>query len=581
MRKKLPILLAILILLSTLTIVKFNFPHSVKSTDEKFRDFTNTLFCQELSSNTLNLHYTLKTPETYHINEENVSLGSYETDSVATAASLENCLAALNQFTYSELNAENQLTFDILRSYLETSLSGTPYILYEEPLSPLTGTQSQFPILLSEYSFYTEEDVTTYLALLETVPSYFDSLIAFEKAKSDAGLFMPAYSAEAVIKECESFINLADSNYLYTSFLTRLDTLPDLSLSQKDAYISRNQTLIETCIFPAYQKLSDAIFKLKDTGKYSGSLCTYPDGAAYYQHLISEQTGSNRSVIELKELILTQIKENLSVLQDNISPENVENTMKEISTFSLKDSKPFNILSQLKAKMETLFPPSPDVNIEIKYVPDKMEEYLSPAFYLIPAIDNLETNVIYINQSHLPDDLDLFTTLAHEGYPGHLYQTTYFGSTNPDPIRYLLDFGGYSEGWALYTEMMSYYFTDISKEQASILQHNSSIILGLYALADIGIHYDGWSLIDTISFFHEYGITNTDTIKNIYELIIGDPANYLKYYIGYLEFLELKKDAISQWGEKFSQIRFHKTILDIGPAPFDIVKKWTLGTGQN
>lgn len=196
---------------------------------------------------------------------------------------------------------------------------------------------------------------------------------------------------------------------------------------------------------------------------------------------------------------------------------------------------------------------------------------------MIPAIDNSAENVIYINQGHLPDDLSLFTTLAHEGYPGHLYQTTYYADTDPDPIRNLLSFGGYTEGWATYTEMMSYYYAPISKEQATLMQKNNSIILGLYALADMGIHYEGWTLLETISFFRSYGITDTDTIETIYELIIADPANYLKYYIGYVEFLELKKEAIEQWSDDFSQKKFHTAVLDIGPAPFELIHKNILG----
>ena len=192
---------------------------------------------------------------------------------------------------------------------------------------------------------------------------------------------------------------------------------------------------------------------------------------------------------------------------------------------------------------------------------------------MIPAIDNSTENVIYINQGHLPDDLSLFTTLAHEGYPGHLYQTTYFAGKDPALIRNLLNFGGYTEGWATYSEMMSYYYAPISNEQATLMQKNSSIILGLYALADMGIHYEGWTLIEAISFFRSYGITDTDTIETIYDLIIADPANYLKYYIGYVEFLELKKDAIEKWDDDFTQKKFHTAVLDIGPAPFGLLHK--------
>ena len=201
-------------------------------------------------------------------------------------------------------------------------------------------------------------------------------------------------------------------------------------------------------------------------------------------------------------------------------------------------------------------------------MPKDMESYLSPAFYLIPCIDNTEKNVIYINRSHNMEKLHLYTTLAHEGYPGHLYQTTYFASKKPNPVRSLLTFGGYVEGWATYAEMCSYYLTPLEKKQAVLAQKNNSLLLGLYARADIGIHYDGLSLQDTIKFFSKYGIQDKETIGEIYQLIVSTPANYLKYYIGYVEILELKKEAADKKGKKFSQKEFHRAVLDIGALPF-------------
>ena len=240
----------------------------------------------------------------------------------------------------------------------------------------------------------------------------------------------------------------------------------------------------------------------------------------------------------------------------------------------ITDKKAEQILEQLKEGSKTAFPEPPQTKLEVKYVPEAMEEHLSPAFYMIPAIDNSQQNVIYINRARMGSDMTLFTTLAHEGYPGHLYQTIYYESTHPDPIRSLLDFGGYVEGWATYAEMGSYYLMGLSKEQATLLQKNASIILALYALADIGIHYDGWSVEDTEAFFKNYGITDKDAVGEIYKLILGSPANYLKYYIGYVEFLELKKMWVDEKGKDFLQKEFHSAVLKIGPAPFEIVEDY-------
>lgn len=563
------------------------FRHIPTNENEKFENYTDQLFCQEVASSTISLHYTLKHPDTYGIDEIPVSLGSLPTDPDAVCASAENALSVLHSYKRERLSEENRQTYDILESYWNTALKEGKYLLYDEPLAPLTGAQSQLPIVLSEYRFYDTADCETYLELLTRVPEYFHSIIEFEQAKSDAGLFMASYNADALIEECETFIEMGSSNYLYTSFEERLAEL-DLPEKESAHLIDTNQQNIENYVFPAYEELCTALSALRDTGTNTEGLCYLPDGDKYYEQTVAAQTGSSRSIPELQKLTLSQMAEDSAALQEmfaTLSEESANsgnessNILKQIfetdnAAFS---SQPETILNHLENKLSGSFPQPPGVSTQVKYVQESMEDYLSPAFYMIPAIDDTKNNVIYINQGHIPDDLTLFTTLAHEGYPGHLYQTTYYASTNPTPIRNLLDFGGYTEGWATYAEMMSYYLAPISEERAVLMQRNSSIILGLYALADMGIHYDGWSLMDTISFFRDYGITDTETIEEIYELIIADPGNYLKYYIGYVEFLELKKDAIKAWGEDFSQERFHKEVLEIGPAPFDVLLKEMFG----
>lgn len=563
---------------------------SSKQVNAGFEHFTKELFSQEVSANTITLHYTLQNPENYGIKETPISFGSYSTDIASISASVENCLAALRKFNYTKLSSKNQLTYDVLEDYLQTSLDGAKYTIYDEPLSPLTGIQAQLPVLLSEYQLHSREDVDVYLALLEQTPNYFDSLISFETAKSEAGLFMPSYTADSIMKECNSFTLMGDSNYLYSSFEQRLQNIDGISDEEKAAYIEENEKLVKSCIFPSYDKLKNTLTALRTSSKNNNGLCNHKDGTGYYEYVVKKETGSSRSIAELESLTKKQMLEDLTAMQEILESQDKSSPKEDTSkseasdtealsanaSVSLEDSNPSAILSELKGKLDGSFPEPPEVTTEVKYVQKEMEEYLSPAFYMVPAIDNTENNVIYINQGHLPDDLDLYTTLAHEGYPGHLYQTVYFASQKPSPIRSILNFGGYTEGWATYSEMLSYYYAPITKEQATLMQRNTSVILGLYALADMGIHYDGWTLIDAVSFFHQYGITDTDTIENIYDLIIADPANYLKYYIGYVEILELKKEAVEQWGDGFSQEKFHRAVLDAGPASFDILRKYVL-----
>ena len=538
-----------------------------ESSDRQFRTFTRSLFQTEVSANTISLHYTLRSPSDYGIADIPATYGSLSSDPVAAKASVRNVLSSLQEFDPDTLSSENALTFKILDTYLKNASTGTDYLLYQEPLGPVSGIHTQLPVLLSEYSFYDTQDVETYLALLKETPSYFDSVIRFEQKKAASGLFMPDYQADSVLDTCQSFIDMGKENYLVSTFDERIASLDLLPENKKDSFRKENMKLVTEEIYPAYQNLITAIKSLKGKGMNEQGLSHFPYGKKYYEYLVRQTTGCNESISRLRLMTRAQILEDLSAMQKVLFPADAALTQASV----LEQTSPDSMLDDLRSKITDTFPEIPDVDFQVKYVPESMQDYLSPAFYMIPAIDNLTENVIYINNGQTASGLNLYTTLAHEGYPGHLYQTVYFSASEPDPIRSILDFGGYVEGWATYAEMMSYYLAPLPKTEASLLQKNSSVILGLYALADMGIHYDGWSVTDTVRFFSDYGINDPNAVQSVYKLIIESPANYLKYYIGYLKFYELKKEMADALGNQFSQKEFHRAVLDVGPAPFEIV----------
>lgn len=569
-RKKIFLILPcclLVILISFLSGNAFWSSLHAESSDRQFRTFTRSLFQTEVSANTISLHYTLRSPSDYGIADIPATYGSLSSDPVAAKASVRNVLSSLQEFDPDTLSSENALTFKILDTYLKNASTGTNYLLYQEPLGPVSGIHTQLPVLLSEYSFYDTQDVETYLALLKETPSYFDSVIRFEQKKAASGLFMPDYQADSVLDTCQSFIDMGKENYLVSTFNERIASLDLLPENKKDSFQKENMKLVTEEIYPAYQNLITAIKSLKGKGMNEQGLSHFPYGKKYYEYLVRQTTGCNESISRLRLMTRAQILEDLSAMQKVLFPADAALTQASV----LEQTSPDSMLDDLRSKITDTFPEIPDVDFQVKYVPESMQDYLSPAFYMIPAIDNLTENVIYINNGQTASGLNLYTTLAHEGYPGHLYQTVYFSASEPDPIRSILDFGGYVEGWATYAEMMSYYLAPLPKTEASLLQKNSSVILGLYALADMGIHYDGWSVTDTVRFFSDYGINDPNAVQSVYKLIIGSPANYLKYYIGYLKFYELKKEMADAMGNQFSQKEFHRAVLDVGPAPFEIV----------
>lgn len=540
-----------------------------------FDEFTMSLFREEITENTLNLHYTLEDPSSCGISDYPLTLGEFsQKDTLESCEQAKKLQEKLKAFDYDALNSSQQLTYDILNNNLELSSSVDAYPYYTEVLQPSIGLHAELPTLFAEYTFNTEKDITDYFALLEDMERYFDQIITYEQEKANAGLFMSDYCADLVIRDCESFLSQTEDNFLIVTFEERLNEMDQIDDAKKKEYTEKNRALVTTNMFHAYQTLIDALKELKGSGVNDGGLSRFENGRDYYNYLLKLSTGSDRSVKELEQMTLDQINTDLQEIQSLMQANPQLSSAFNQFSFTLTD--PEEIIEDLKVKMQKDFPElKTDINLNIKYVSKSMEKSLSPAFYLTPPIDNLTDNVIYINGGS-SDASDLYTTLAHEGYPGHLYQTVYSASCNDDPIRQICSVAGYSEGWATYVENMAYsYDTELDENLTSLIQHNSSANLGIYALLDFYINYEGWTLEETGDWLKNLYSTNSeDTIKELYYLIVSQPCNYLKYYIGYLEILDLRADAQEALEDRFVLKDFHTFLLEIGDAPFYLIRDY-------
>lgn len=548
----------------------------LKSTEKSvatFDGFLENYFEQEVCSNTINLHFTLSNPENYGITETPITLGDLSAQAIDNARiGQENSLAILRSFDYESLTTEQQLTYDILSDSLEKSLSAADLTLYDEILRPSTGIQAQLPVLFEEYRFYDREDIEDYLALIALTDDYFSQIIDFEKQKADAGLFMSDYACDDIISQCEAFVKNPDAHYLILTFNKKLAQMPELTDAERETYAVQNEKLVKEEVLSAYKQLVASLTSLLGSGKNDLGLCYLPKGKEYYEYLVSYNTGSSKSVTEIQDMI--QKKRTLDLTAAASLTLEFPDLAQRCSAVNLESVDPVATLNLLQEMMLTDFPASPDTEFTVSYIDECMEDYMAPAFYITSPIDNYAQNSIFINASTDTTSMRYFTTLAHEGFPGHLYQTVMSYEAGLSPVRSVLNYPGYVEGWATYVEMLSYHYAGLEENVAELLSLNQSALLSLYASTDIGIHYDGWTFSDMVDFWDDYGINDQTALRSVYDLIVEEPTHYLKYYVGYLEFLELKEKAQETYGNAYSNTAFHKAVLDIGPAPFAIVEKY-------
>lgn len=570
--KKLYLLLTLIVFLFALTGCDKG--KSAAQTQEEFDALSNEVFLDNVQSDSITLNYTLANPEKYGITNYKPTLGDFTLEAMKESlAKSENYAARLKAIDYKKLTDDQKLTYDVMKDYYKVDDNAEDLLLYYEVLSPTVGLQAQLPILYAEYSFYDKDDIDAYLELLPCTYDYFNQIIEFEKLKSDAGLFMSDRSADDIIKQCEALIADKENNFLITVFNDKVKQYDGLTKDEIKTYQEKNKDAVINYVIPAYQLIIDGLKSLKGTGTNEGGLCNLDKGKEYYKSLVRTETGSNRSVEELIKLLDKYMDKNIASMQTLLAKD--ASLLDQASNPSYPMTDPEEILTYLQDAIKDRFPDMDKVNYTIKYVHKSLEDFISPAFYLTPAIDNYEDNSIYINGSDKFDLSQIFTTLAHEGYPGHLFQNVYYAQQNPAPIRSTMNFGGYSEGWATYVEMISYHMAGIDDNLASLLEENNAVILMMYARADIGINYEGWSRKESDEYLKGMlGITDEETLDQFYISMVEEPANYLQYTIGYIELMELRNKAEKALGDKFSEKDFHEFILKTGPSQFFVIDKY-------
>ena len=548
---------------------------------KKFDRFLNSCFREYAAENTVTLHFKLSNPSAYGIKAPvSPTYGDLSSDTLKKNCSRsKELLQKLYTFPTSSLTKKQKLTWQIFQDYLNESIMNEKYILYSSPLGT-NGLQSEIPVTLSEYRLDNEKDIKDYLSLVNQVPELFTQILDFEQERRNAGLISPSFVISDTIDQIDQFLNASEENNpLIQSFEERLAEVESLSKDQKASYIANNRLLVTDKVLPAYKSLKTSLQTYINESKNTSSkerLCEYKNGQDYYKFLLMSNVGTDFSPEDCITILESQLK----------------NTVKDISSLTAKNkdlyteylsaapalSAPKEIMNTLKNDSLVEFPEIKNISCQLKNVPDALSGTSACAFYLVPPIDSTKDNIIYINKSRV-DSNELFSTLAHEGYPGHLYQTNYFLNTNPSPLRTFLHCAGYDEGWGTYAQLYSYNFIEFknvdeqtTKQLRQLYRDNDLLSLSLSSLCDLYVNYKNYDENALANYLQTYGI-DKDGAQKLYRYVIENPTTYLSYSIGCYELDQLKQTMANSLGKAFKISDFHEAVLNVGSCNFSILRQ--------
>lgn len=551
---------------------------SMQNTDALFLSLDKELFDWYVTQDVTYLDQYVANPDDYGIDASTVpvTLGEFTEEANAKwCADCETFLTRLSEINKNDLSEQNRFAYDVIQQYLEYELLFQNTFYFYEPLEQYVGFQASLPLTFGLYNFRNVQDVENYLMLMADVPRYMQQVIDFEKKRAELGLFMTEAALDVILSDCQNMIDAKDTCYLYTTFTEELDTLPGLSSEQKTAYTARNDELIANSFIASYQTLYDALEALRPFCRASAGMATLGEEAkAYYAACIKTESSSALEPKEAADLLVKYANscyksvKTLCFADETLLDRDAAGDV--ISFGSIEED-----VAYLKELTAEYMPELPEVDVEYKEIPAELQDTFSPAAYLVPSIDGWKNNTVLINPA---DEADLLT-LAHEAYPGHLFQFVYQrAASNESLFQRLVSPIGYEEGWTTNTELSISKRAEAFDANYCLLQHYWSFFTYcLSAACSIYVNYMEYTEEELATFLSTW---NFDTYAStFYQDSVDMPIYYFCYALGYCLQQEVYANTYSAYA--FSDKEFYTAYLALGAGYFNLVEPAMLAWAQN
>lgn len=484
------------------------------------------------------------------------------------------------------LPEEQQFSYDVLEQILVDYSEETNFEYYYEPLTEYSGIHANLPLSFALFELKDTQDVEDYLALLADVPRYMGQVLAYEQKRAEQDMFMTEDALNAILEDCQTLIDSRDTSFLYATFNDAIDAL-NLPADQAQGYKDRNASLIKNEFIGAYETLYNGLVALK------GSCRTYEQAATlnenqkrYFEYSLQSDANNFMSVDETLDMLKDEFT---YLLNDYITIYSDNPNLDDLDSQTVKAATADENLETLKSIMAKLLPALPEHNLTLTDVPEELQDMFSPAAYVIPALDDWKDNIVYINTAETDDGTDvpegretylnasnMLSTLAHECYPGHLYQYVYQRSIPTiSRMQKVTNFGGYAEGWAQFAEFLIAQNQTKYDKNYYMLQFDYNMLFNalLPAILSILVNYYGYSQEAISAYLTGIGLQGDYVAGIYYPIVVDQPYYFFEYAVGYAQLAQMYRDISDDLGDQFELESFLKTYMDLGPGYFEMIKE--------
>jgi uncharacterized protein (DUF885 family) len=473
---------------------------------------------------------------------------------------------------------QDRISHELMLRELDQRMTDYSLKTYEMPLTQFRGIHTDLADIPRSLPFHSVKDYEDYITQLHEMPLAFEQTVEVLKQGEKDGLMPVRFLLEQIPAQCEGIITEDPFLLPTTKFPSSISAADQKRLT--DDIVSATNTEV----LPAYKRF--ATFVANDYaphGRTAIGLSSLPDGARRYQNAIHEETTTNMTPAEIHALGLREIARINGLLTDlahkagypdlksfrvaiNSDPKYIPKSADQI----VEDFRHY--VNQMEPRLPELFLDYPKTKLVVEAIPASQPQ-MGTHHVDGSADGSIPGRVVVATSNYARRRLISDETQAyHEGIPGHELQVTIEQHLKGLPaFRSQIRNNAYIEGWAVYAEALGKeigFFQDPASDYGRL---NLELLRAVRFVVDTGIHADGWTRDQAVTYFRKSGAADEPTIQVEIDRYIALPAQSLSYKIGQLKIRELRARAQQELGPRFDIRKFHDEILSAGSLPMDML----------
>jgi uncharacterized protein (DUF885 family) len=479
----------------------------------------------------------------------------------------------------------------------------------------MTSIHAFIPTFLIQFHAVDEEtDARDYVSRIRASARFLRELIEIAEMRAGKGVHAPRFAYEAVIEESRKILAGAPftdgpDSALYADFKADVQALVAAGKTTPEAaaaLIADAAAALTGDFKAAYEALiafaeADLVNSPDPAGAQGTS--TQPNGAAYYNERLAQQTTTTLTADEIHEIGLrevTRIRSEMEAIRQSVG---FEGTLEEFFSM-MRDSKDdprfyypntdegrqayiddaTGAIEAIKDVLPDYFGILPKADLVVKRVESFREQPGAAQHYFPGTPDGSRPGIYYahlLDMSAMPRS-ELEVIAYHEGLPGHHMQISIAQELTGVPqFRTQAGFTAYVEGWALYSERLASEMPGTFEDPYSDFGRlGSEIWRAIRLVLDTGLHAKGWTEEQAVEYFLANSPTTELQARSEVQRYIVMPGQATSYMIGMLEILAMRDRARTELGQNFDIRGFHDTVLGGGALPLAMlsakVERWVV-----